>query len=141
MYRWRGLMTALILAWASLTGAECAWVLWQENELSIYGKQGRQAKWWDVVETYAARDACTQAQLRTWNVLVSQCDGGKCPGVQEVKKVSPSLVILTFKPDEEGFPGGASHRLLCMPDTIDPRDKQTPPPREQRPQFQRGKPR
>jgi hypothetical protein len=136
MRRVSAMIALLITVSTGIAAAECAWILWQENELSLYGKQGRQEQWWEVRDSYTTREACTQAQLRTWGVLAQQCEGRKCPGVQEVRKVSPSLVTLTFKPDAEGYPSAASQRLLCMTDTIDLREKQAPSPRERRPQFQ-----
>jgi hypothetical protein len=121
----------LTTASTGVAAAECAWILWQENSLLTFGQHGGHSKWWEIVGSYTASDACTQAQLRVWEALATRCDGGKCPGVQEVKKVSPSLVILDFKPDEAGYPGSSTSRLICLPDTIDPREKPPPALREQ----------
>jgi hypothetical protein len=59
----------LVVGIAAQVAAECAWVLWKESELSIYGKDGYHSKWWEIQNSYSTHEACMQAQIRVWEVV------------------------------------------------------------------------
>ncbi len=121
MRRLRLLIAALILVYEGSVAAECAWVLWEENELLRTEKALDIRKWWELHGAYAMQAECVHVQQRVWEARANEWDPQKAPGVKEVKKVAPSLVIVNFKPDADGNPSSWTRRLLCLPDTIDPR--------------------
>jgi hypothetical protein len=81
------MIALLISVSAGAAAAECAWILWEEKELSLFGKQASFEKWWKIQDSYTTYEACAQGQRATWEAVARQCESGKCPGVQEVKKV------------------------------------------------------
>jgi hypothetical protein len=113
----------LVCGTCAPAAATCSWMLWTENEVLIFGKQPRHDKWWKLENTYPTRSQCEDAQRRVWEVVAGRCDKGQCPGVKRVNTVPNHLVVVTFKPDAQGLSGHSSERLICVPDTVDPRPR------------------
>ncbi|MCZ6626188.1 MAG: hypothetical protein O7B35_18465 [Deltaproteobacteria bacterium] len=108
-------MLAMILMFgsASVAAAECTWVLW--DKLSVYpsGKPGSER--WVIGEAYTTQDKCNSARLEGWEALVKKLKG-------------PRGTILRNQPGRtlavEGPKGSLMiQQYLCLPDTLDPREK------------------
>jgi hypothetical protein len=65
---------------------------------------------------------CEDVSARIWRAeLESAQSGSDKPGIKDVKS-APSYVALTLQKGGE-LAGTITHRFLCFPDTIDPRDR------------------
>jgi hypothetical protein len=113
---WPLLAVCLLLTSPPLADAECAWVLWQENQLSTVNDY---RQWWDLHGAYATQEECVSVQKRIWQVNVNRAERSRPYGnIQKIEKVPHSYVSTSLKSG-----GYTSDRLMCLPDTIDPREK------------------
>ncbi len=110
------LTTVLLLGSASVAAAEGAWVLWnRSSELSV-GK-GSVSTLWVILDAFEDRKACVPERDRGWK--------------REVEKYrnSGSYKRVQDQPQDNGFfylastGDKGSVRFVCLPDTIDPREK------------------
>jgi hypothetical protein len=101
---------------AASASAECAWVLWQENQLA---RVDDFRKWWDIHNAYATQAECLGAQQRMWGGIVMDKEGlRKFGNITKIEKVPHSYISTSLKSG-----GYTSSKLTCLPDTIDPREK------------------
>jgi hypothetical protein len=93
------LVTLSLLASAATASAECAWVLWEEEQMTPIVSQ------WTVVHPHISADACSAVKAHYLRSLARE-DGARIEGN-----------IVKFNDREQRF------RVLCLPDTVDPRGK------------------
>jgi hypothetical protein len=94
------LVTLALLTSAATASAECAWVLWEEEQMSpIVSPQ------WTVVHPHVSANACSAVKAHYLRSLGKE-DGARIEGN-----------IVKFNDREQRF------RVLCLPDTVDPRGK------------------
>ena len=136
----------LLLGSASVAVAECAWVLWSE-------KTHQNSTEWKLQSASETLKDCQATRHKIWNEILNEySDPGLHPEIERVKKVPFERLAITKKPDgssssrfvildEAGNPveyteeekrkseqrdrvrRTSRYRFLCLPDTIDPREK------------------
>jgi hypothetical protein len=87
-----------LLALTATAHADCAWVLWSEEQKSPIVSR------WIVVQSHVDANDCRQAQAQKLRRMGAE-DGAQIEGN-----------IVKFKDREQRF------RVLCLPDTVDPRE-------------------
>ena len=113
----------LLLATASSASAECAWVLWVENSLT--GPSAHMPRSWDINGSYSTRAQCESAEAGTLQQLAASARGmartrdKDFPVDDEKVEVLSNIVSHSFFTEKGYFHFGS--RLLCLPDTVDPR--------------------
>jgi hypothetical protein len=103
---------ALVLA-PSSAWAECAWMLWQEEQDNIHPATAKKA--WITPLAYRDRAACVAViaeRVKAW-------EQGRSAR-QEVRPAANDTAaeFITWTTDRKGF---VLYRLHCLPDTVDPR--------------------
>ncbi len=99
------LTTVLLLGPASVAAAECAWVLWEKKIIGMFVE-------WNVVKATPSFDACVEHKLTEWHGWSEALGEGE--GIERVE--GESLTVRA--------PSGFTTRgWVCLPDTIDPREK------------------
>ena len=106
------LTLSLMVGWASAAAAECAWVLWRHSLVVVgIAKSVR----WSIEDAYMNRDTCEGGKQKPWD---RQMKILREVGSTVLEQQPPNKVVT------KNMSGGQSHiRFLCLPDTIDPREK------------------
>lgn len=101
------------------TWAACAWILWEESEHMFL--EERPSRSWSLHIARPTQVECEEVLTRVWQVQVRNSQPGpETPGIKETKS-APGYVAVTFQKKDGEYAGSASHRFVCLPDTIDPR--------------------
>ena len=117
----------LLLAYSLSASAECAWVLWVEN--SSAGPSAHMPPSWTINGSYSTRAECKSAEAgKAQQLAASAQDMARTrdkhsPVEDEKVEVRSGIVSHSFF-TEKGYFHFAS-RLLCLPDTVDPRGPKT----------------
>jgi len=108
------LLVALSALTATATAyAECAWVVWEKNELY---RPDDVSTTWKIQVARQDQPQCEDVLRRLWEAELKHLQSSSdSPGVKEVKS-APGYISVTFKSDL-----WATHEFLCLPDTVDPR--------------------
>ena len=119
------LTTVLLLGSASVSSAECAWVLWVEDEQSSAPGWTVQTSW-VLMQAYSNETECRKFLRK----------GLEQPTIEEsadkhmmYKVTGDTLTILYFPKDFDATTKSTHRqvfRFLCLPDTIDPREEKAP---------------
>jgi hypothetical protein len=125
------LAVVLLLASVGTASAECAWVLWREITVSAFDANGREdpdaaQHSWDIVAATPDNQLCLKAvaaKLKEWAAQTKPMP--EIPGyprLQSTTQVGGNTVTTTSRrPDTGAVAFVGQTRLLCLPDTIDPR--------------------
>jgi hypothetical protein len=102
----------LLLALTTSASADCAWMLWQQEE-STYSISPEPK--WTTPLAYPDRAACVAVIARR----VKAWEQGKSPN-QEVRPAENDTAaeFITWGSDRRGF---GRYSLHCLPDSVDPR--------------------
>jgi len=120
------LSVVLLLGPASVAAAECAWVLWVEQSWpdaisrSVVGAEAER----DIFGAYDAHAACEQSRdARVKEYAEALRDQGWNVTVDVEKAFVIGTSVLKAPRDSEPFTTRSLTRYMCLPDTIDPREK------------------
>ncbi len=105
--RWARLIltVSLMVGWTSAAAAECAWVLWEKKIIGMFVE-------WNVVKATTSFDTCEERRLiewRGWSEALGEHEGTERVEGESLTVCAPS--------------GCSSREWLCLPDTVDPREK------------------
>ena len=126
--RWARLILAvsLLVGWTSAAAAECAWVFWEETQESVVDPTTPPTflAEWKRHNAYNALEECELAKARVWTYTAKRWKKEKetSPALQEIGEVPGEYLSLVFR-QKSGHQATYTHRYLCLPDTIDPREK------------------
>ena len=129
------ILIALLLVFAiyshvNSVSAECAWVLWVKERITFLGDSGR-PNWdhpnpdhdsWKISEVVATMVEC-QDQLNEFRYNAER--ESKAAFVSKYPRSNTGLAY-SRKPNDRPKPGdiySVVSRLLCVPDTVDPRER------------------
>jgi hypothetical protein len=112
-------LATLMLACAVSASAECAWVLWQENVLNVL-QTNTYSQWWELHGAYTTHEQCLTVQQRIWDISVKNLEERQRDGsnIKAIRKVAHNYVSASLKSG-----GYSAEKFICLPDTIDPREK------------------
>jgi len=116
-------MVLVTVLFASPAGAECAWILWIKQEISmIYPNNPPTVSTeWKLQKAVLTLQDCEQVKKIMWNFEVKRITDGKSPGLESVRTVPNEMIFRTLKPSTELIGGWDTQTFVCVPDTIDPR--------------------
>ncbi len=106
------LAVSLLVGWTSAAAAECAWVLWKHG-VSVVREV--EESLWMIEEAHTNRDACEGAKQRLWDSDMKRIRKGEWTVLEQQP---PNKVTIRHRGN-----GDLRITFLCLPDTIDPREK------------------
>ncbi len=110
--------TLALLLIPQAVAAECAWVLWVQEERPISSRER-----WDLLKAFPDHKACSE-ELAVW--LKKNIEAYRAiVGPKELGGIN-RVVIFENGVTRFDHPGGMGiviERFYCLPDTIDPREK------------------
>src|SRR5947209_930935 len=127
--RWARLAfsAVLVASSASVAAAECAWVFWKESELFDIPAAGHPKRKieWKLHDAYKTQEQCEKGKYAVWSHEVEYWTKTQqsSPHLEKVDKVAGAFLSLSFK-GKDGSSSSHTSRYLCLPDTIDPREKE-----------------
>ena len=113
------LMAMLLAVSASAASAECAWVLWQHHVSTAPSSS------WSIEGGYKTAAECATEQARWWDATMKDLNNReKYSRIEKVEGERPKSIVITVKKDPvfTALNNDASRHVLCLPDTIDPRE-------------------
>lgn len=106
----------LMVGWTTLAAAECAWVLWVKTTVLLSGDRNKPRPSWDIGGTFKNQPQCDHERVKHWKVVAETAEADV--GAANVTKKQGEYVTRFFPT------GGHINEVLhCLPDTIDPREK------------------
>lgn len=104
----------LLICFSSVANAQCAWVLWKHVDNNINGQQS-----WELIKAFPKNEQCIQRQQQEF----------ESDKETFTTTTNPSLKMTLIKGDDIDsymFYRSRDHaqiiiKLMCLPDTIDPR--------------------
>lgn len=96
----------------------CAWVLWEENDWRVRGKEP--SIWWVLSDAYEKRSECVQDRREMIDRFRQL---PKKEGVEY--EVRGAYTMITWNLDKDGNKGASSRatKLWCLPAGTDPRPR------------------
>ncbi len=120
------LAMALLLAWTATAAAECAWVFWEEIEDKHIprGKLPKLITEWTLHDAFSTQEECKVAKQRVWTFQAELYDKSKEFGehIEKIGKAPGSYLSISGRLKVGGYMI-FQRTYLCLPDTIDPREK------------------
>lgn len=109
-----------LLAFASSASAACAWVLWYES--SGWTTSTAPYQTWNLVGASATVASCESELAAKIKALTRSMKREPAEGRTDTFEVKGNTISSTFA-WANGPSGGESLRYVCLPDTVDPREK------------------
>lgn len=114
-------LSGAFLALTTSVSAQCAWVLWNETNYTLW-PTSKNPEWseshtWTVIMADPSKAKC-EAE-KAWKIEQL----AKAPGKQEEVKAEGNIVFITTLSPDGRIIASRNHRFICLPDTIDPRGK------------------
>jgi hypothetical protein len=101
--------------------AQDAWVLWNETNSTFFPtpekKEGSESHTWHVIMAAPSKEKCEAEGA--WTIT----EMAKAPDKSEKVEVKGNMVFITSHSPDGRIIATRNHRLICLPDTIDPRKK------------------
>ncbi len=119
--RWAILVLAvsLLVGWTSAAAAECAWVLWSKSQ-SLTTDPRRTTTQLEIYSAYANANGCENARDAEWKRTLETYMGLHKMGMYEyITGEERDKLVMGYRGEKDLD----TVRYLCLPDTIDPRDK------------------
>ncbi len=121
--RWARMVLAvsLLVGWTSAAAAECAWVLWV-REYTYESNAGYGTTGWDIEGGYEKQAQCLPERKTFMEVDIAGLKDAKhLIGVTRHKHMVAATFYFSAPPG--GKMKSVERHFLCLPDTIDPREK------------------
>jgi hypothetical protein len=116
----RALLVVLCLLLSVATAsAECAWVFWMEEHSFYNVKPPQSFDKWFLYSSYSGQVECEQAlEAKAQEMATYRTDN---PAVTHEIKRSGNVISSVVSTSEGKLTATSQTRLLCLPDTVDPR--------------------
>ena len=100
----------LLLGLTSAASADCAWVLWEQQEHLHWSEGATSATFWKIHAARQSEADCETVLTRVWKVGVESWKdkGGKFSS-------APGYFSVSYEKESYGY------NFYCLPDTVDPR--------------------
>jgi hypothetical protein len=108
-----------MLVSAAAAGAECAWVLWNDEARLDYGTH-IESRVWHTIAGAPTRKKC-EARLRREIERVTHPDNPPKDVLFEVRGDAVQLLYFRSDQPKETIARVQTFRYVCLPDTVDPR--------------------
>ena len=117
------LSVMILVGLSSLSYAQCGWVLWTKTKSTHFSKERKEPQEsikWELNSAWEKKSQCDEWVITRWGRMVT-LEREKW-SFADVDGRTPGVITITFK-DKTDYPVSIEESYLCLPDTIDPREK------------------
>jgi hypothetical protein len=117
------LSVIILVGLSSFSYAQSAWVLWTKTKNTHFSKERNEAQesiGWELNSAWDKKSQCDEWVITNWGRMVT-LEREKW-SFADVDGRIPGVITITFK-DKKDYPISIVESFVCLPDTIDPREK------------------